>query len=160
MAYQTRKTGLSEDWIAVLLGGATLMLVLAGVRPGLPAFAWAAMPDLAGRILTAPNLLRALALLAGIGGLAVAGIALMRGSPARFLVGLPVVFALACVRALRSPASRVFVTSGIEYVIFALLLGLADQQHDRRAGGAQARGADRVLHQDRPGHPRRQPAVP
>ena len=33
------------------------------------------------------------------------------------------------------------------------------QQHGRRSGVAQARGADRILHQDRSRHPRRQPAL-
>jgi uncharacterized integral membrane protein (TIGR00698 family) len=115
---------LSEDWIAVLLGGATLALVLAGVRPELPVFAWADAPDLAGRILTAANLLRALALLAGIGLLAGAGIVLMRGSPGRFLLGFPAVFALAWVAQLAAGHATASAW-GLEYVIFALVLGLA-----------------------------------
>ena len=37
---------LGEDWLAVWLGGFSIAIVLAGVRPALPAFAWAGAADL------------------------------------------------------------------------------------------------------------------
>jgi uncharacterized integral membrane protein (TIGR00698 family) len=115
---------MNEDWLAVLIGGVSLGLVLFGVRPDLPAFAWAAASDLPGAILTSQNLMRTLILALSIGGLAGAGIVLMNGSLGRFVVGFPVVFALAWLAQLAAGHATVS-SLGLEYVIFALVLGLA-----------------------------------
>ena len=92
----------------------------------------------------------------GIGFIVVGalGIALIGSRVLPFLLGLPVVFALAFAARFLA-GNGLFVDWGIEYVIFALGLGLLISNTRRHAGMAQARGADRVLRQDRPRHPRR-----
>src|ERR1700730_9562188 len=41
---------LGEDWLAVWIGGLSIAIVLAGVRPALPAFAWARAADLTNTV--------------------------------------------------------------------------------------------------------------
>ena len=61
---------LGEDWLAVWLGGFSIGLVLAGVRPTLPAFVWAGVSDLTHRVLGPQNLINVLiaGALVGSGG--------------------------------------------------------------------------------------------
>lgn len=75
------------------------------------------------RVLTADNLLRVLYV--GVGLLIVAslGIALLGGRVAAFALGLPAIFGLAFLARLLA-GNGLFVDWGIEYVIFALGLGL------------------------------------
>ncbi len=75
------------------------------------------------RVFTRDNLTKVLYL--GLGLLIVAsiGIALLGGRVVPFLIGLPVVFALAFLARLAA-GNGLFVDWGIEYVIFSLLLGL------------------------------------
>ena len=76
-----------------------------------------------------------------------------------FLIGLPAIFAA---RLARAPPRRQRPVRRLGHRIRHLRAAARppDQQHDRHAGVAEARGADRVLHQDRPRHSRREPAVP
>jgi uncharacterized membrane protein YadS len=115
---------LTEDWLAVCLGGLSIALVLAGLRPPLPAFGWASAADLGRNVFAAANLTTLV--LAGIllSILASAGIRLMGESVVRFLVGFPVVYALACAALLIAGHSGVSAW-GFEYVIFAFAIGLA-----------------------------------
>jgi uncharacterized integral membrane protein (TIGR00698 family) len=82
-----------------------------------------AAADADSRVFTRDNLAKILYV--GIGFLiaATAGIALLGGRAVPFFVGLPVVFGLAWLARLLA-GNGLFVNWGIEYVIFALLLGL------------------------------------
>jgi uncharacterized integral membrane protein (TIGR00698 family) len=113
----------SEDWLAVFVGFLSLLLVLVGVRPLLPDFAWTNWPDVAGSLFTAQNLTRALVAGAGVGLFAGLGVFFMNGSLARFAVGFPVVYALSWFSQIFAGHTGVSAW-GLEYVIFALILGL------------------------------------
>jgi len=115
---------LGEDWLAVWLGGFSIAIVLAGMRPALPAFAWAGAADLTGTVFGLRNLTNMLMAGALIGILASAGVVLMRESFARFAIGFPALFALACL-ALLIAGNTTISGWGLEYVIFAFVLGLA-----------------------------------
>ena len=82
-----------------------------------------AAADVTSRVLTWNNLSKVL--YAGIGVLIMAGIgmALLRGPVAAFLVAVPVVFLLAWLARFLA-GNGLFVNWGIEYVIFALAIGL------------------------------------
>jgi len=113
---------LPEDWTAVVLGGIVLALILFGLVPALPGLRWSDAASAAR--LVAPEVLGSwIAAGVGVGILAAVGLALEGGDVARFTRGYPAVFALAwlsLVVAGHSTPTR----WGIEYVIFALALGL------------------------------------
>ena len=113
-----------EDWLAVWLGGLSIGIVLAGVRPALPAFAWTSAADLTDTVFGPQNLANVLIVGAVLGIFASAGVLLMKESFARFLIGFPVLYALACA-ALLIAGHTTIAAWGFEYVIFAFLLGLA-----------------------------------
>jgi uncharacterized integral membrane protein (TIGR00698 family) len=115
---------LTEDWLAVCLGGLSIALVLAGLRPPLPAFGWESAAQLGGNVFAAANLTSLL--LAGllVCILASAGILLMGESVFRFVIGFPAVYLLACVALLIAGNTGVSAW-GFEYVIFAFAIGLA-----------------------------------
>jgi uncharacterized integral membrane protein (TIGR00698 family) len=75
------------------------------------------------RVFTWDNLSKVLYLGIAFLFVATAGIALLGGRAVPFLIGLPVVFALAALARFLA-GNGLFVNWGIEYVIFALLLGL------------------------------------
>lgn len=113
----------NEDWLAVVFGFLCLAGVLAGVRPGLPAFAWTGISDLGVGVLAPSSLGRTVIIGAGLGTLTGLAVFLMHGSVRHFVAGFPVVFGLswlAQVLAGYATASAF----GLEYVIFALALGL------------------------------------
>src|SRR5688572_2503082 len=87
---------LNEDWLAVGLGGLSIALVLAGVRPTLPIFAWTSAADLTRTIFGTQNLANLLIAGTVIGLLASVGVLLTKESVARFAIGFPMLFALAC----------------------------------------------------------------
>jgi uncharacterized membrane protein YadS len=109
-----------EDWLAVWLGAFFLIAVLVGVRFTLPGFKWS----------DSTTLFRATAAIGSIAVLCVVylvtslpGILAVGGSAARYIAGFPVVFALAWLaQILAGNATASY--WGIEYVIFALVLGL------------------------------------
>ena len=112
----------NEDWLAVVLGFLVIGAVVAGVRLPQPALAWKAGTDLAA-VLAPEQFVRAavigiLYLLISLPGVVAAG-----GSTARYVAGFPVVFLLAWAALLLAGNGTVSYW-GIEYVIFALLLGL------------------------------------
>ena len=113
----------NEDWLAVWVGFLSIALVLAGVRPELPAFAWTSAVDLAGKVLSTQNLIRTLVVGTALGILSSAGVLFMKGSLARFAIGFSVLYALAWL-ALIIGGNTTVSAWGFEYVIFALLLGL------------------------------------
>src|SRR5688572_16734127 len=115
---------LSEDWLAVCLGGASIVLVLAGVRLLLPSYGWAGVADLTQSVFSARNLTSMLAAGGTVGLLATAGVLLMKEPIARFVIGFPALYVMASV-ALVIAGNRAIGAWGLEYVIFAFLFGLA-----------------------------------
>jgi uncharacterized membrane protein YadS len=110
-----------EDWLAVWLGAATLAAIPLGLRPALPAFKWdwAAL----GKPFQAGNLQASMWLLLILGVMALPGALALGARAGRFLAGFSVVYALAW-GAQWMAGNGVASKWGIEYVIFALLIGL------------------------------------
>ena len=113
----------NEDWLAVVLAALIIGLVLAGVRPALPTFAWTSGAELTGRVFSPANLARSAGFGAAYLALAALGIALMRGDLRRFVLGFPLVFAVAWLALVLAGNAGVRAW-GFEYVIFALAIGL------------------------------------
>lgn len=121
---------LTEDWWAVLIGsvviGAVLLAALFflnGEKFPAPMYAWATTADLTGKVLAPANL----ALLGGIGlvflGLSGVAIVAAGGSLSRYAAGFGLVFFLGFL-SLVLAGNKTINDLGIEYVVFALLLGL------------------------------------
>src|SRR5215510_7448202 len=108
----------NEDWLAVVVGLGSIAGVLAGIRPFLPSLSWTASSDLGSRVFAAPNLLNAVAIGAVLAALAGTAVLLMGGALARFVIGFPIVYALALVAQLTAGNATV-ASWGLEYVIFA-----------------------------------------
>jgi uncharacterized integral membrane protein (TIGR00698 family) len=115
---------LSEDWIAVVIAASMIIAVLIGWRPELPKFNWKDSADLHATVLTIKNLLNVLVM----GGIFLVvgtiGQALIGGNLRHFAPGFPVIFLLACIAQIIAGQPTVK-QLGLEYVIFALLIGLA-----------------------------------
>lgn len=113
----------SEDWLAVWVAFLSIALVLAGVRPALPAFGWARPGDLTAAVVSSQNLLRLLVVGAAVGALAAAAVLLMRGSVKRFAIGFPLLFVVASLAQVLA-GNAVVSAWGFEYVIVAFAIGL------------------------------------
>ena len=113
---------LHEDWTAVVLGATVLALVLVGLVPALPGLRWVDAAS-AARLVTPEVLGGWIAGGIGVGILAAAALALEGGDVARFARGYPIVFALAWL-SLVFAGHAAPTAWGIEYVIFALAMGL------------------------------------
>jgi uncharacterized membrane protein YadS len=130
LTIETRRTAavrwlpLSEDWLAVWLGGLSIAIVLAGVRVDLPAFVWTTTADLTGTVFGLQNVANVLVAGAVVGIPAGAGVLLMKEALAPFVIAFPPLFAIACASLLIA-GNRTITSWGLEYVIFAFLLGLA-----------------------------------
>lgn len=111
-----------EDWLAVCLGSLFLLAVILGARPGLPSFKWADGASLA-KIASVGTLLQLAVLCAIYLGASLAGALLLGANAVRYIAGFPVVFALAWMAQVAAGNAGVSYW-GVEYVIFALLLGL------------------------------------
>jgi uncharacterized integral membrane protein (TIGR00698 family) len=118
-----RRPTISEDWLAVIIAFAAIGLVLAGIRPAWPAFDWTTATDLAGRILSPLNLARSLIAGVMVGLLAAVGAWLMGATLIRFAAGFGVLYALTWLAQVIAGSTGVSAW-GLEYVIFALVLGL------------------------------------
>jgi uncharacterized membrane protein YadS len=113
----------NEDWLAVGLGFLIIVAVLLGIRPTLPKFTWANIAVLGSDVLSAGNIWNSLKIAALFLVLSSAGIALMGKSVIKYALGFPVVYALSWVaQAIAGNATISY--WGVEYVIFALLMGL------------------------------------
>jgi uncharacterized membrane protein YadS len=111
-----------EDWLAVWLGALFLAAVLLGARLALPGFKWKDATTL-GAVAT-PAILGQLAIVCVIYLLvSLPGIRALGGSVSRYAAGFPVVFALAWLAQIMAGNATASYW-GIEYVIFALILGL------------------------------------
>ncbi|HBY58358.1 MAG TPA: putative sulfate exporter family transporter [Solibacterales bacterium] len=109
-----------EDWMAFALGALFLAGVLFTGPVKLPGFKWSDLGTLGGVLGTAPSVV-AIAVLYLVTSLP--GIALLKGNAARYAAGFPFVFLVAWASQILAGNSGIAYW-GVEYVIFALLLGL------------------------------------
>ncbi len=120
---------LTEDWWAVLIGGTiiTVVVLVASLANGfkfqLPVYQWATSADLFNKVLAAHNLL-----LIGITGivfllLSSIAIVLSGGNSKRYAAGFALVFVLGII-SLIIAGNKTINYYGLEYVIFALVIGL------------------------------------
>ncbi len=114
---------ISEDWLAVAIAFAAIGLVLAGIRPPWPVFDWTTSADLTARIFSTQNLGRSLIAGGMVGLLAAGGAWLLRASVVRFAAGFCALYALTWLAQVIAGSATV-AGFGLEYVIFALVLGL------------------------------------
>src|SRR5687768_2084198 len=111
-----------EDWLAVWLGALFIAAVLAGVRLAMPVMKWGASSDLAK--VFSPTAIAAVAVLCVVYLItSLPGILACGGSAIRYIIGFPVVFALAWLAQIAAGNATVSYW-GVEYVIFALAFGL------------------------------------
>ena len=113
---------LHEDWLSVWLGAATLLLIGLGLRPAIPAFQWAGVQGIA-KVISSANLMPSAILCAAMLVVSLPGALALGVSAGRYLAGFPVVFALAWL-AQFAAGNTTMNYWGIEYVIFALAIGL------------------------------------
>jgi uncharacterized membrane protein YadS len=124
---KTTTPALTEDWWAVILGGAIIFAVILlngnGVAFHLPAYQWSGLPELFGKVLSAGNLLRIIE--TGVVFLALASfsIALSGGSIKRFAAGFAFLYLLVILSFIIA-GNKAIAYYGLEYVVFALLIGL------------------------------------
>ncbi|MFT3936615.1 MAG: putative sulfate exporter family transporter [Chitinophagaceae bacterium] len=120
---------LTEDWWAVLIGGSIIIAILLisllsnGFAFQLPVYQWATTADLTNKVLTAHNLL--LILITGIIFLllSVVAIVLSGGSSKKYIAGFALIFIMGIV-SLIIAGNKTINYLGLEYVIFALIIGL------------------------------------
>jgi uncharacterized integral membrane protein (TIGR00698 family) len=117
----------SEDWVAVALAVFLIALVLAGVRPAVPRFAWTTSQELAGNVFAAGNLIAALQLGILVLVPATAGAILLGIRASGFVAGFALLYALAFIA--QAAAGSAFASQwGLEYVLTALIVGLILRQ--------------------------------
>jgi uncharacterized integral membrane protein (TIGR00698 family) len=120
---------LTEDWWAVLIGGSiiTVVLLIASFSNGFkfetPVYQWASSADLFGKVLSAHNLL--LIIVTGLifFVLSAVAIVLSGGSSTKYAAGFGLIFVLAFI-SLVIAGNKTINYYGLEYVIFALIIGL------------------------------------
>ncbi len=112
----------TEDWLAVWLAAATLILLVVGLKPPLPAYKWAAAADLS-KIFSAANLGSSLALCAGLLVMSLPGALALGAKAGKYAAGFLFVFSLSWIAQWIAGNSTVNYW-GVEYVIFALAIGL------------------------------------
>jgi uncharacterized integral membrane protein (TIGR00698 family) len=113
----------SEDWMAVLIGGVLVALVVFGLRPGLPRLAWSSAATLAGSVLSTPTLMATLGLGLLLFFTATTGAAVMGVRVGPFARGFPLIYALGWLSQVIAGHAAMAVY-GLEYVLFALVIGL------------------------------------
>ncbi|MBI4263846.1 MAG: putative sulfate exporter family transporter [Acidobacteria bacterium] len=115
--------GVNEDWVAVWIAAAIIAAVLAGVRPAAPRFAWDAAADLPDTVLSFDNLGRAVQVGALVAIPAAVGARLMGAPLLPFIGGFAALYVLAGLAQLLAGHAG-STALGLEYVIFALAIGL------------------------------------
>jgi len=118
-----RQPLISEDWLAVFVGAALIALVLAGVRPAMPRFAWGTAETPIAQLVAADNLARTVQTVLLVLGPVIAGAAVLRANMPTFVPGALLLYVLGWL----SQAMAGYVGAagfGLEYVIFALVIGL------------------------------------
>ena len=116
-------SSVNEDWVAVWIGAAIIALVVIGVRPAASQFGWGVAADLSSTVFTAANVGRCLQLGLLILIPAAVGARLMGARLVHFTVGFVVLYGLACVSLIMAGYSG-STAVGLEYVIYALVIGL------------------------------------
>jgi len=111
-----------EDWAAVILGATALLLIIVGTVPALPALRWGGAASVA-TLFTPAVFVPWIAVGAGVGLLSAVGLAVQGTGIGRYARGFAGVFALAWL-SLVLAGHAAPMAWGIEYVIFALALGL------------------------------------
>jgi uncharacterized integral membrane protein (TIGR00698 family) len=114
---------LSEDWTAVVIGVVLVAAVLLGLRPAVPRVAWSSGAELIAAVLAPANLLALLLFTAVLLIPAAAGARLTGGRVGSFMTGFPVVFLLGWLAQVLAGNATIS-GLGLEYVIFALVIGL------------------------------------
>lgn len=128
-AVTKRKFSLSEDWLAVFIGGfiIVLFLLLAALDVitifQLPTYKWETGGDLLSNVLSLHNLLLIAQIYGIILTLATAGVFAQGGDARKFILGFSFVYALGVVSLILA-GNKTINYYGLEYVIFALLIGL------------------------------------
>jgi uncharacterized integral membrane protein (TIGR00698 family) len=113
----------SEDWLAVLVGAALIALVLIGVRPVSPRFAWGTPQAPVGALVSAENVARSAQTVLLVLGPVIAGAAVLRANMPAFIPGALMLYVLGWLA--QAMAGYVGAAGwGLEYVIFALTIGL------------------------------------
>ena len=112
----------TEDWLSVWIAFLMIVLVLGGMRVPFPSLVWKGSADLPG-LFSASNVVSAVTVAGLFGVLSSAAVFLMRGSPPRFAMGFPLVFAVAWLAQIIAGNTTVSAW-GFEYVVFAFAIGL------------------------------------
>ena len=111
-----------EDWLAVWLAAATLALLVLGVRPVLPAFKWDSAAGLS-KLISVENLIASAVLCAGLIVMSLPGALALGANLGKYVKGFVVVFLIAWL-AQGIAGNKTVNYWGVEYVIFALAIGL------------------------------------
>src|SRR4030095_4323751 len=118
-----RQPLVSDDWLAVYVGAALIAIVLAGVRPAMPRFAWGTPDTPVGQLVAADNIARTVQTVLLVLGPVIAGAAVLRANMSTFVPGALLLYVLGWL----SQAMAGYVGASccaLEYVIFALAIGL------------------------------------
>src|SRR5205085_4813533 len=130
MPYQNKilTRNISEDWWAVLIGGVITVAILAvslsvnDFKFTLPAYQWSAIDELLSKVLSLQNLL----VLAEAGFvflfLSLIAVVLSGGNAKKYVSGFIVIYILAII-SLIIAGNKSISNYGIEYVVFALIIG-------------------------------------
>ncbi len=118
------KKPLHEDWIAVILAFASVVLICLGLRPAMPKFDWNDGTSLVEKLSSVSNLARIGGLFLWIlGGLLVAGLLSGKKITLQLVYGLIAVMLISMFAQVITGNVRIK-EFGIEIVLFSLLLGL------------------------------------
>ena len=118
-----RRPLVNEDWLAVLVGAALIALVLAGVRPAMPRFAWGTADASVAQLVAADNIARTVQTVLLVLGPVIAGAAVLRAHMPAFVPAALLLYGLGWLS--QAMAGHVGAAGwGLEYVIFALAIGL------------------------------------
>lgn len=112
-----------EDWTAVILGFAIILLTIAGLVLPAPSFGWNSADELISKVFGAGNIgLLALQLLVVL-VIGAAGILLTGKSLKHFLLAMPVIYLLTIIALILTGNGKIK-TLNLEAVIFSLVIGL------------------------------------
>jgi len=125
-----QKFSISEDWLAVFIGGLTILVFLLPLAFNvsadfkMPTYKWETFFDLTTKIFSAENLFLTIKVWIIVLVFAILGSWAQGGSIKKFALGFSVVYILG-VTSLILAGNKTLNYYGLEYVIFALILGLA-----------------------------------
>jgi uncharacterized membrane protein YadS len=122
-----RRPVISEDWLAVLVAAVIIVVVLVGVRPAMPGLGWASSSDFTGRVAAPDNLMRGIQIGVLLLVPAAAGAVVLGARLLPFVAGFSLIYVLAWISQVIGGNAGV-TAWGLEYVLFALLIGLGVRQ--------------------------------